>query len=464
MIFLDELFAYVDAHFPDMYQELADICSCSSTVEHDAEREEVRRFLCKKLDSIGIKGQSYPVENGNAIIYGEMEGHEKRHVLFYNHYDVVDGGDSENWNTENPYGLEVIEDRMYARGISDNKGSLLTRVHAVQAILAVKKELPVGVKFLWEGDEEIGSPSMSRFAREQQDTFKHLAEADVCLWENGRIDEDGRPWVRYGVRGSCCFNLTVKTAAAETHTRLSAVVPNAAWRLCEALNTLKDKNGRIAIKGFYDNVKWPDEEELKILKELPYDADMEKRNLGLGEYLDKAEGDEVKRKIYTEPCFCICGLDAGGLFQNPKGIIPNQARAMLSFELVADLHPDEVEHKLREHFKRHGFGDIVIESWGKNVPVKTPVDIPFNRRLKVASKAVYGKPLVIEPLQLGPGSAHVLRSVWPELPVVGIGPGNHGSNHHGPNENLRVEDYKNAVKLCIALLYTYGNEGEGTLC
>lgn len=349
---------------------------------------------------------------------------------------------------------------MYARGISDDKGSLLTRVHAVEAILAVKKELPVGVKFFWEGDEEIGSPSLSRFAREQADTFKRLTQADVCLWENGRIDEEGRPWARFGIRGSCCFNLTVETARADAHTRLSAIVPNAAWRLTKALATLTDETGRIAIDGFYDHVKWPDEEDLKILREFPYDPDMEKKNLGLSEYLGNVSGDEVKKKIYTEPCLCICGLDAGGLFQGPRGVIPSKARAMISFELVADLDPDEVERQLKAHFKKHGFEDIQIESWGKNFPVKTPVDIPFTRQLEDATQKVFGKPLVIEPLQLGPGPAYIFKKAWPGLPIVGIGPGNNGSNHHGPNENLKIEDYKNAVKHCIALLYTYEKESE----
>lgn len=459
---LQAIFEYVDIHFPDMYQELEEICSCQSTTEHEEEREKARQFLCRKLDTLGIRPQRYPIENGNDILYGEMAGDDSRHVLFYNHYDVVDGGNPANWLTKAPYTLKTIGDKMYARGISDDKGSLLTRVHAVEAILAVRKRLPVGVKFFWEGDEEIGSPSLSRFVKEQPDTLKQLAQADVCLWENGRVDKEGRPWARYGVRGSCCFNLSVETARAEAHTRLSAIVPNAAWRLSKALSTLTDDNGRIAIDGFYDHVKWPDEEDLKILKDFPYDADMEKQNLGLDGYLSGVKGDEVKKKIYTEPCLCICGLDAGGLFEGPRGIIPNKARAMISFELVADLDPNLVEKQLREHFKKHGFEDIQIEAWGKNVPVKTPVDIPFTRQLKQSAEVAFGRPLVIEPLQLGPGPAYIFHNAWPSLPIVGIGPGNNGSNHHGPNENLNIEDYKKAVKHCIALLYTYEKESEGT--
>lgn len=455
---LQEIFDYVDAHFSDMYQDLEKICAYPNTAWQEDAQSRVRTFLCKKLDEIGVRQTVYPIEDGNPFIFGEMSGKNPEYVLFYNHYDVVDGGDSEAWETGDPYQLQTIQGKMYARGISDDKGSLLTRVHAIQAILAVKGTLPVGVKFLWEGDEEVGSPSLAKFAAKEQKKFQELTAADVCLWENGRIDDEGHPWARYGVRGSCCFNLTVKTAKQEAHTRLSAVVPNAAWRLCSAIATLKDPDGRIAIDGFYDSVQWPDEKEQKLLAEFPYDADAEKRNLGLEHYLNDVQAEKVKKKIYTEPCLCICGLDAGGLYQKARGIIPNEARAVISFELVADMNPEQVEQQLRAHFQKHGFADIELEPWGKNIPVKTPVDIPFTERLRKASDISCNRSLVIEPLQLGPGPAYLFRNAWPEMPIVGIGPGNNHSNHHGPNENLKVEDYKKAVKQCIALLYTYDNE------
>lgn len=459
---LEKAFDYVDKHFPEMCRELEQICSYPSTAQNKDAREQTCSFLCRKLESIGVGWKQYPVKDGNPIIYGEMEGKDSHCTLFYNHYDVVDGGEAKTWITGDPYGLHMAEGKMYARGISDNKGALLTRVHAVQAILAVCHELPSGIKFLWEGDEEIGSPSLARFIKEQRDVFRQMSKADVCIWENGRMGWDGRPWARYGVRGSCCFNLTLKTADAEAHTRLSAVIPNAAWRLCEALATLRDKNGNIAIENIYDHVRWPEGKEAEILNRLPYDTEKEKKSLGLERYLTGIKEDDVKRKIYTEPSLCLCGLDAGGLFQKTRGIIPNLARAVICFELVADLTPDYIEKQLRKHFENHGFGDIAIESWGKNVPVKTPVDIPFTENLKEASRMVCGKELVIEPIQLGPGPAYLFRDVWPDLPIVGIGPGNHGSNHHSANENLLTEDYKKAVKQCIALLYTCKKEGEET--
>lgn len=452
---LDDVFHYVDTHLDEMLQDLKKICSYASTAEKPEEREKTRSFLLQKLDAIGVENRRFPVPGGNEILFGQMRGGCEKNVLFYNHYDVVDGGKENLWTSHTPYALSLAGGRMYARGISDDKGSLLTRVHAVQAILATRKRLPVGIKFFWEGDEEIGSPSLARFSRQERDIFRQLTQADVCLWENGRVDKEGRPWARYGIRGSCCFYLTVETARTEAHTRLSAIVPNAASRLVKALASLQDENGRIAIEGFYDRVLPLREEEKRILRDFPYDPELEKRNLGLDSYIDDVQGDLVKEKIYTEPCLCICGLDAGGLMEAPKGIIPNKARAMISFELVADLKPELVESMLKEHFRKHGFEDVKIEAWGKNTPVKTPVDIPFTEQLRQASEIAFGQPLVIEPLQLGPGPAYLFREAWPAMPIVGIGPGNNESNHHGPDENLRVEDYVKSVKQCIALLYTY---------
>ena len=161
---LEAIYDYVDARFPEWTQELAELCSYPGTAANPQPLEPARQLLLKKLERLGLAGTRYPVEGGNDILFGSRAGADPRYVLFYNHYDVVEGGDSTQWKTGDPYTLQTIDGRMYARGISDNKGALMSRLHAVEAVLSVAKELPVGVKLLWEGDEEIGSPSLSCFA------------------------------------------------------------------------------------------------------------------------------------------------------------------------------------------------------------------------------------------------------------------------------------------------------------
>lgn len=453
---LTNLFQYVDEHFEDMYHDLETICSYRSVKGDEEGLEKTREFLLKKMEQAKIPVKKVTVENGNAVIYGHVKGKAEDTVLCYNHYDVVEEGAWEKWKSHNPYCLETIDGVMYARGISDNKGSLLSRIHAVETILAVEGELPASIKFFFEGDEETGSPSMFRLAKEEEELFREMTKADVCLWENGRKDEDGHPWARFGVRGNCAFDLRVTTAKSDVHGRMGATIPSASWRLLWALASLKDVNERIRLEGFYEDVIPPTEADRKVLKDFPYEEEAIRKRLGIKEFLLGATGNELKERVYLEPSLSVCGIEAGELYNGPRGIVPRTAWARLSFYLVAGQRPERVEMQLREHLKKHGFEDVeVVPLGGGTVPVKTPVDIPFRERVCRAASHVYEKPMVIEPTQLGAGPASAFRDAWSELPIVGIGPANTAANHHAPNENMLVEDYKEAVKLMIALLYTY---------
>ena len=453
---LQAVFDYIDDHFEDMLGDLKKVCSFRSVAGDTSGLSATREYIAGKMRDVGLPSRLRPVESGNALVTAELEGTTENTVLFYNHYDVVEEGKRENWATQNPFKAEITDGKIYARGISDNKGPLLSRIHAVQAILAVDGKLPARVKFLVEGDEETSSPSMSRFAEENSEEFRALTKADVCVWENGRKDESGHPWARFGVRGSCGFDLRVTTAKTDTHGRMGATIPSAAWRLVWALSTLKGPDERIRIDGFYDRVIPPTESDYQVLRDFPYEEQAQKEKLGIREYLLGATGEALKRRIYLEPSLSICGLEAGEVHNGVRGIVPHTAYARISFYLVADQDPAELSGLLRRHFDKHGFPDVeVAQVGGMNRPVRTPIDIPFRERLRKAAAQVYEKPMVVELTALGGGPAIVIRKAWPEIPVVGFGPGNTNSNHHAPNENLKVQDYKESIKHVAALLYSY---------
>lgn len=453
---LNEVFRYIDTRRDAMLGDLEALCAYRSVAGDAAGLEGARSFIEKKMRDIGIPVRRYEVEGGNALLYAKCVGDASDTVLFYNHYDVVEEGRHDLWRNSDPFRAEISEGKIYARGVSDNKGGLLSRVHAVEALRAVCGRLPAGVKFLVEGDEETSSPSMTKFAADHAAEFRAMTESDVCVWENGRRDESGRPWARFGVRGSCAFDLHVRTANTDTHSRMGATIPSASWRLVWALASLKDKDERILIDGFNDRVAQATESDLAILEEFPYEEEAQKRTLGIAGFLAGATGAELKRRIYMEPSISICGLDAGDVHAGVRGIVPATAYARLSFYLVADQDPREIGDLLRAHLVRHGFGDIEVRATGNaNSPVRTPVDIPFRARLAEAAGKVYGMPMVTELSQLGAGPAIAFRRAWPDLPVVGFGPGNTGGNHHAPNENLRIEDYFLAVKHVAALLLSY---------
>ncbi|HWR12761.1 MAG TPA: M20/M25/M40 family metallo-hydrolase [Rectinemataceae bacterium] len=408
------------------------------------------------MTMIGLRCSRHEVGGGNALLTSERSGTTNDRVLFYNHYDVVEEGRKELWKTGDPFRAEVVDGKIYARGISDNKGGLFSRLHAVQAILAVRGTLPATVKFLIEGDEETSSPSMFRFAEENPEEFRSLTEADVCVWENGRKDEGGHPWARFGVRGSCAFDLRVTTAKSDTHSRMGATIPSASWRLVWALASLKGVDEKIRVDGFYDRVIPPTESDFEILRQFPYEEGVQKEKLGIKSYLLNATGEELKKRVYLEPSLSICGLESGEVHNGVRGIVPCKAYARISFYLVADQDPSELGSLLRRHLDKHGFPDIeVAQAGGANRPVRTPVDIPFRERVCEAAAKVYKEPMVIELTQLGGGPAIAIRNAWPEIPVVGFGPGNTGSNHHAPDENLKLLDYVEAVKHVAALLCSY---------
>ncbi|WP_294151197.1 M20/M25/M40 family metallo-hydrolase [uncultured Clostridium sp.] len=473
---MQEIFDYVDQHFGEMVEELGELCSYRSAAGDEQGLSQTREWILNKLGRLNIPHKCHPVEGGNAVISAGMAGTSRKireipqmgsspeintaenhlpTLLFYNHYDVVQEGKKELWSSS-PFIPEIRDEVMYARGVSDNKGPLLSRIQAIQAVLAVTGELPVNVKFFFEGDEETSSPSLGKFTARHPELFKELTKADACLWENGRKDSKGRPWARFGVRGSISFDLSVETSAKDVHARMGTVIPSASWRLVWALASLKNEDERIAIDGFYDDVLPVTGDDEKILESFPYDEEDLKNKMKLGSFLRDATGLQLKKQIYMEPSVSICGLEAGEMYNGIRGIVPHKASARVSFYLVANQDPKKVERQFREHLDRRGFSDIMISARGVNTPVRTPVDIPFKDQLIRAAAKVYREPMVIEPTQLGGGPAIYFHRAWPQMPIVGAGPGNTDGNHHAPDENMRLLDYKESVKHMIALLYEMG--------
>lgn len=453
---LDKIYSYMDAHQGEYFRELQEFIGYGSTASCPEEREKARTFIEKRFQKAGIPVKRVPISEGNALICGCMPGRGKRTVLLYNHYDVVEPGDPQKWTSGAPYQLTEQNGYLYGRGVSDNKGPLLSRIQAIEAVLKVTGELPVNVHFLFEGDEESGSPSMMRFAKTKPEEFRKYVQADVCFWENGRRQGNGGPWARYGVRGNCTFILKVRTANHDVHGRMGAVIPSASWRLVWALSTLKGTDERIRIPGFYDNIIQPTDEEMKVLEEFPYDEKEKQEKMGLEQFVLGASGTELKRRLYFEPTMSICGLEAGEMYKGPRGIVPHEATARVSCYLVANQDPDRIAQGMRQYLLEQGFGDVEVVYEEGTVPVKTPIQIPETALLEKAALQVYEKPLVKEITQLGGGPAIALRWVQPDLKIIGIGPGNTNANHHSPDENIRKEDYLKSMKMLAAFLFTYG--------
>lgn len=401
---------------------------------------------CAELVATMLTEQGYTAEimpsGGHPVVYGAGNGRADKTLLFYLHYDVQPPEPLDLWESP-PFELTRRGDQFFARGVSDDKGHVITRLAALDAVRRVMGELPCDVKFVIEGEEEIGSPNMPAFVANHQEKLA----ADACIWEFGSVDAAGAPNQSLGMRGICYVELSVETAVTDAHSGLGgSIFPNAAWRLVWALNTLKDQDERILIPGFYDNVVGPSARDLELLGKLPDHSAKMQEMYGLAGFLKGLTGGvELQRTAVFEPTCTICGITSG--YQGPglKTVLPAKASAKVDFRLVPDQSPEEIVGKLRAHLDAQGFSDVQITYFGGGRPAKVDPDDPFVRIANETAVQVYGREPVIEPLIGGSGPNYPFIHVL-GLPVVSAGIGYPGGRVHAPNENIRLADLINGIR------------------
>ena len=245
-----------------------------------------------------------------------------------------------------------------------------------------------------------------------------------------------------GLRGICYVELSVETAAVDTHSGIGgSIFPNAAWRLVWALNSIKGSGGKVQIPGFYDSVKKPTERDLQLIEALPEIAEDYKDRFGIKYFLNGLTGGpSLREQAIFQPTCTICGLTSGYQGPGSKTVLPARASAKVDFRLVPDQHPEQVLKQLRVHLNNEGFEDIEIEYLGGEPPARTDPDDPFIQMVVETAEPVYGNSMQITPMMGGSGPnypfVHLLN-----LPVATAGPGYPGSKTHAPNENLRLDLY-----------------------
>jgi acetylornithine deacetylase/succinyl-diaminopimelate desuccinylase-like protein len=302
-------------------------------------------------------------------------------------------------------------------------------------------ELPINVKFIFEGEEEIGSPNLSHFAEDHQD----LIQADGCIWEAGYCDVTGRREVYLGVKGILYVELTARKANVDLHSAWAAIVPSPAWHLLRALQTLKDANERILIPGFYDRVVPPNEADLDALKQMPFDEAGRRKQLGLDHFINELTGEALLEQYIFQPTCNICGIWSGYTEEGLKTVLPHEASVKIDFRLVPDQDPHEIHDLLVKHLDAQGFGDIEVKLLGAEHPARTPADHAFVKLVVDASEAVYGQTPIVYPMAAGSGPMYPLCQKF-GIPAVSIGVGNENSRNHAPNENIHVKDFYEGIR------------------
>jgi acetylornithine deacetylase/succinyl-diaminopimelate desuccinylase-like protein len=446
-----QLDQHIRAHLDEWVAELSTLCAQPSVSAQGLGMTECARLVAQMLEQRGFAVEILPTD-GYAVVVGEASGASDRTLLFYNHYDVQPAEPLELWDSP-PFEPVLRDAALYARGASDDKGHLLCRLAAIDAVRAVTGTLPCRVKFVVEGEEEISSPHLPAFIRDQRERLA----ADACVWEFGGVNHDGVPVESLGMRGICYVELTVRTASQDAHSGLGgSIFPNAAWRLVWALGSLKGPDERVRLPGFYDKVQPPSPRDLALLAALPDEADELRSRYGLAGFLGGLTGGaELKRQAVFEPTCTICGLTSGYQGPGPKTVLPAEASAKVDFRLVPDQRPEEVLDQLRRHLDAAGFQDVEIRFLGGEAPGRTDPDDPFVRLVVDAAADVYEAPMLIQPMIGGSGPNHAFLEHL-GVPICTSGVGYPGAQVHAPNEHVRLADLVNGIRHTARILTAFG--------
>lgn len=447
---MDKFAEYVNANRDRFIAELQDFCRQPSVAAQNLGMQEMAQKVLARLQKLGAQVRLIPVDGAPPVIYGEI-GSGKRTLMIYDHYDVQPPEPLELWDT-GPWEAAIRDGKVYARGVSDNKADMLSRIQAIESYLATVGPLPLKIKFVIEGEEEIGSTHLPQFAKENRAL---LEDADGCLWEFGSKDIEERPQLSCGLKGIVYVELHAHGAVRDLHSSLAAIVVDPAWRLTWALNTLKDPDDHILIDDYAKYVRAPTKAEMDALRTIPFDEAKIKADYGIPAFINDLGGLDLLSKYLYEPTCTICGLYSGYIGEGSKTVLPNHAFAKIDFRLVPDLTPDLVVDLIRKHLDRRGFQDIEIKltETGEEV-ARSPLDSAIVRAAIAAMKAVYPNPPVIYPTSAGSGPMHPLCQAL-GIPAVSAGCGWHDGRAHAPNESVRLEDYFEGIEFIRELIDSF---------
>jgi acetylornithine deacetylase/succinyl-diaminopimelate desuccinylase-like protein len=442
--------AYVTNNRDEMLEDFRTLLRQPSVSAQGRGIRECASLLERFMRDSGIETELVEEPEGNPVLLGNVRTKKsKRTLLFYGHYDVQPIEPLEEWKSD-PFGAEMKDGKIFARGASDSKNNVMALVKMVESYKNTIGELPINLKFLFEGEEEIGSRHLPRFVEENKPKLK--ADADVCF--DGDIDENGRPEVVMGVKGMLYVELHATGSKVDLHSSLAPLAPNPAWRIIWALDSIKQSDERIKVEGWYDHVQKPSSAELEIVKNIPFDEKRNKAEMGLSSLLLDRKGSDAVRMLLFEPTCNVCGFISGYTEKGSKTVLPSKATAKLDFRLVYDQNPDELLEKLKRHLIKHNFRDIELVRVNSLEPSKTPVDAPIARAVIAAAKDVFKHEASVSPNAAGSGPDYLftkklgLNSVW-------AGCASAFSQAHAPNEFELVDDFLKGIEYAGTIMENF---------
>jgi len=448
---LSPVYAYVDTHADRMIADLQRLIRQPSISSANIGVRECAELLVEMMGDVGITARVIETD-GLPVVYGEITGDrpDAPTLLIYTHYDVQPADPESDWESP-PFEARRMGDRIIGRGTTDAKGNLMAHLKAVEALRATTG-MPINIKFIFDGEEESGSPSLPAFVERHRD----LLAADAALSFDGGFDAGDVPRVSLGTSGLLFVQMRARGGSKDLHSARARLVPNPAWKLVWALASIKGPDGRVRIEGFYDAVRPPTPLERSLLEQAGWDDEAQKRDLGVDEFLGGVSGVDALEQLLFTPTCNIAGFASGYVGEGNKTLLPATAAVNVDFRLVADQDPADIFQRLRKHLDDHGFADVELHDLGSIEPSRVPADSPFARVVVEAARRVYGREPSLRPSESASGRQAVWLAGKLGIPGAGTGIGPPDWRGHAANEFITVHHYLAGIKYAATIWSLFG--------
>ncbi len=441
--------------FLDELLDMLRIPSISTLPEHKADIERAARFVAEDLKRTGLENVEIIPTDGHPMVYADwLHAEGKPTVLCYGHYDVQPVDPVDEWETP-PFEPHIRNENIYARGSSDDKGQVFMHMKALEALMKTGGGgLPVNVRVIVEGEEEIGGEGIEKFLKENA----HRLACDAALVSDTHMFAPETPSLTIGLRGILYAELEARGPRVDRHSgSYGGASPNPIFALCQVIARLKNEEGRVMIPGFYDSVKAPSDAELASWKTLPFDEEeYRKEEVGSVE-LTGEPGYSVLYRTWARPTLEVHGMPGGFTGDGAKTVIPARGRAKISMRLVPDQDPDEIFRFFRNYVLSIVPKGIRMEVRKIHAapPVVVGTDNRFVRAAADAMRGVYGKDTVM--IRAG-GSIPIVAAFGTHLktPSILMGFGLPDDGAHGPNEKFNIPNFHKGIESVIGFLENLG--------
>lgn len=426
------------------------IPSISALPDHAGDVRRCAEWTADEMRRIGLRNVRLVETPGNPIVYGDwLNAPGAPTILFYGHYDVQPVDPLELWESP-PFEATVRDGEIYARGSADDKGQVFMHLKAIEAYLTKQERLPVNIKLIIEGEEEVGSNNLDDFVREHRAALA----ADVVVISDSAMFDRGVPSICYALRGLAYFQIDVRGTSSDLHSGVfGGAVANPAMVLAQILAQMKDRGGRIKIPGFYEDVQELSEEERAAWRALPFNERQYRKDLGAPKLFGES-GFSVLERVWARPTFEVNGIIGGFTGAGAKTVIPAVASAKVSMRLVPNQDPDKIARLFEAYVRKIApkTVELTVTRMHGGKPWITAYDNAFVQAAGRAIELGFGKPPVF--CREG-GSIPVVSTFQQELgiPAVLFGVGLPDENAHAPNEHLDLANFQNGI-VASAVLYS----------